>query len=560
MSNESAVEEIKNRIDIVELVSDYVALKRAGQNFKGLCPFHPEKTPSFMVSSPKQIFHCFGCGAGGDIFGFIMKYENLTFPEALELLAKRAGVELKPRKPGERGLKDTIKAVNLEVQAYFKKSLSASKHATEYLKKRGINQEALGAFGLGFAPDSWHALSEHLKRKGFKEPAIQKAGLTATGQKGPYDIFRGRVTFPILDMHGDVIAFGGRVMGKGEPKYLNSPDTPVFHKRNALYALYQAKDAMREAGEAVVAEGYLDAIMCHQHGIKNVVAPLGTALTPEHVRILKRYASSVVLVFDGDAAGVAAAKRSIELMLSEGTGVRVLLLPEGEDPDSILNKKGAEHFREILSQALSPVDFMLKTSREEKTGTIKETLRVIGGVKDPILRDELLGELSDRTGTRELTLREELKRQSLRPGRPGARTGEEKASKTRGAMAYNEEVLLLSAAISVPDKAAEITGRLQTEDIKDSLIRDIFGKIRTSEDEQAPEVAGDTDEEKALISRLSLDPGFDTEEVDRVIDDCLLKIERRHVDEEIAKARRAGDMALLNRLLGERQKLIQEAR
>jgi DNA primase len=557
MSNESAVEEIKSRIDIVELVSDYVALKRAGQNFKGLCPFHPEKTPSFMVSSPKQIFHCFGCGAGGDIFGFVMKYENLTFPEALELLAKRAGVELKPRKPGERGLKDTIKAVNREAQVYFIKSLSASKHAAEYLKKRGLNKEALGAFGLGFAPDSWHALSEHLKRKGFNESIIQKSGLTATGSKGPYDIFRGRIIFPILDMHGDVIAFGGRVMGKGEPKYLNSPDTPVFHKRNALYALHQAKDAVREAEEAVVAEGYLDAIMCHQHGIKNVVAPLGTALTPEHVRILKRYAGPVVLVFDGDAAGVAAAKRSLELMLSEDANVKVLLLPEGEDPDSILNKKGAEHFRELLSQALSPVDFMLKTSRAEKTGTIKETLRVIGGVKDPILRDELLGELSDRTSTREMTLREELKRQSRRPG---ARPGEEKAPKTRGAMAYNEEVLLLSAAISVPDKAAEITGRLQTEDIKDSLIRDIFGKIQTSAGEPEAELAGATDEEKALISRLSLEPGFDTEEIDRVIDDCLLKIERRHVDEEIEKARRAGDMALLSRLLGERQKLIQEAR
>jgi DNA primase len=558
MTNESAVEEIKNRVDIVELVSDYVALKRAGQNFKGLCPFHPEKTPSFMVSSPKQIFHCFGCGAGGDIFGFVMKYENLTFPEALELLAKRAGVELKPRKPGERGMKDTIKAVNREAQDFFRKSLSASKQATEYLKKRGLNKESIDGFGLGFAPDSWHALSEHLKKKGLTESVIKKSGLTATGQKGPYDIFRGRIMFPILDMHGDVIAFGGRVMEKGEPKYLNSPDTPVFHKRNALYALYQAKDAMRKAEEAVVAEGYLDAIMCHQHGIKNVVAPLGTALTPEHVRTLKRYAGSAILVFDGDAAGVAAARRSLELMLSEGAGVRVLLLPEGEDPDSILNKKGAERFREMLSQSLSPVEFMLKTSRAEKAATIKEALRVIGGVSDPIARDELLGELSDRTGTREMTLREELKRQSRRQFRQGA--GEEKASKTTGPMAYNEEVLLLSAAISVPDKAAEITGRLHMDDIRDSLIRDIFGRILKSADEQAAEVAGATEEEKALISRLSLEPGFDVEEVDRVVDDCLRTMERRHVDEEIERARRAGDMALLDRLLGERRRLIQEAR
>jgi DNA primase len=559
MSTDNAVEEIKSRLDIVELVSDYVAIKRAGQNFKGLCPFHAEKTPSFMVSRPKQIFHCFGCSAGGDIFGFVMRYEGLTFPEALELLAKKAGVELAPRKPGERGLKDSIKAANRDALDFFKASLERSGPAKSYLKKRGIGEEAQVAFTLGYAPEGWHGLHEHLKKKGVNEAMALKAGLCASGQKGPYDIFRGRIIFPIFDLHGEAVAFGGRVMGEEQPKYLNSPDTPVFSKRKTLYALPQAKDAIREADEAVVVEGYLDAIACHQHGIKNTVAPLGTALTTEHVKLLGRYAHSVVLVFDGDAAGVAAARRSLEIILPEGLEAKVLLLPEGEDPDSVLNEKGPEHLMKLIAGGYSPVDFMLKASSAGKVDTVKEVLQAIARVNDPLRRDELLRELSEKTDTREITLREELKRLG-RAGRQAAgATGRQAPEGKSKGLAYSEEVFLLSTSTSVPGKAGEILERISPEDFKDGLIRGIFIKLNAAPD-QAPAEVAETDEEKALVAKLSLEPGFDISEADRVVNDCIRKIERRQVDEKIEAARSAGDMALLSRLLGERQKFIQEAR
>jgi len=560
MSTDNAVEEIKSRLDIVELVSDYVAIKRAGQNFKGLCPFHSEKTPSFTVNMPKQIFHCFGCGAGGDIFGFVMRYEGLTFPEALELLAKKAGVELAPRKPGERGLKDSIKAANREALDFFKTSLERSGPARGYLKNRGISEEAQEAFTLGYAPEGWHGLHEHLKKKGVKESMALKAGLCASGQKGPYDIFRGRIIFPIFDLHGEAVAFGGRVMGEGQPKYLNSPDTPVFSKRKTLYALPRAKEAIREADEAVVVEGYLDAIACHQHGIKNTVAPLGTALTTEHVKLLGRYARSVVLVFDGDAAGVAAARRSLEIILPEGLEAKVLLLPEGEDPDSVLNEKGPEHLMELIADGYSPVDFMLKASRAGKVDTVKEVLRAIARVNDPLRRDELLRELSESTDTREITLREALKTLGTAGRQAAGATGRQAPpeGKAKG-LAYSEEVFLLSTSASVPGKAGDILERISPGDFKDSLIRGIFIKLNAAPD-QAPAEVAETDEEKALVAKLSIEPGFDISEADRVVNDCIRKIERRQVDEKIEAARSAGDMALLSRLLGERQKLIQGAR
>ncbi len=553
---DGAAEEIKQRLDIVEVVGDYVALKRSGQNFKGLCPFHAEKTPSFMVSQPKQIFHCFGCGAGGDLFAFVMKHEGLTFPEALEMLAKRAGVELRPRSPRERGLKEAIKAANAAAQEFFVKNLAASDTAMDYLQKRGISEEARRAFGLGYAPESWHALAEHLRRKGFTSDQILKAGLNATGAKGPYDVFRGRLMFPILDLHGDIVAFGGRAIGGGEPKYLNSPDTPVFKKRQTLYALQRARDAIREADEALVVEGYLDAIACHQGGMENAVAPLGTALTAEHVRMLARYAPRVALVFDGDQAGVAAARRSLETILAQGLPARVLLLSEGQDPDSVLRDEGAGRFRELLSKALTPVEFVLRTSKGGKTDTVMEALRVVARVEEPLLRDELLRELADRTGTRELTLREQMARLGRRESGPRSEASAGRA----GVFAYNEEVFLLSAAISDPGKAGEILGRLSTEDFGDRLVRGIFEKLKASPAAAVSKIDVAGEEERALITRLSLEPGFDPDEADRVVEDCIRQIEKRHIDKKIEEARSSGDMALLSSLLSERQRLLQEAR
>jgi DNA primase len=558
---DGAADEIKQRLDIVDVVGDYVALKRSGQNFKGLCPFHAEKTPSFMVSQPKQMFHCFGCGAGGDLFAFVMKHEGLSFPEALELLAKRAGVELKPRSPQERGLKEAIKAANAAAQEFFARSLAESEKARGYLKRRGVSEEARGDFALGYAPEGWHALGEHLGRRGFKGEQLVKAGLNATGAKGPYDVFRGRLMFPIHDLHGDIVAFGGRALDEGQqPKYLNSPDTPVFHKRKMLYGLDKARSSMREAKTAIIAEGYLDVIMCHQHGIRNVVAPLGTALTEDHVKALSAYAENILLVFDGDEAGVSAAKRSLDLILDRDlrsvTGIYFLTLPEGEDPASILQNKGLDYLKGLIEKPKSLVQFFMDIGRKsprEKLDLTDEVLGRIRKVRNPLLRDELIREITEAAGWNEKEVRERLS---------GIRVavGDRTAGERPKAFVHNAETFLLSAAIADPGKAGEILRRLSAGDFGDRLVRGIFEKLGASPAAQAAELDGASEEERALITRLSLEPGFDPDEADRVVEDCIRRIEKRRIDRKIEEARSSGDMALLGSLLSERQRLLQEAR
>lgn len=546
MVSDGVVEEIKARLDIVQYISDHVPLKKAGHNYKGLCPFHPEKTPSFMVNREKQIFHCFGCGAGGDIIGFTMKQEGLTFPEALRLLAKKAGVAVSydPRAQGER---ETLKAIQAEALRFFAVALEKSKEARAYLKKRGITEASRKAFSLGYAPPDWHSLGEHLRKKGFKDPLLLKSGLMASGSKGVYDVFRGRIMFPIFDLHGEAIAFGGRVMEEGQPKYLNSSDSPLFKKGETLYALDRAKEEIRNRERAVVVEGYLDAIMCHQAGVENAVAPLGTALTAGHLRKLGRYANSLTLVFDGDQAGLAAAKRSLPVIFEHEMRAELLVLPEGEDPDSLLRHKGQEHFTGLLKSASSPVKFLLEHSRDP----VNEAIGVVAKVKDPILRGEFITELADRTGRNERDIREKIG--MLRK----TGTAETVPSGRNSRKGQDEELLLLSTAIQAPERIPEIMERISVEDIRDGSIREIFEKLSTLEG--SLQGAHLTDEERALVARLSLNPGFDVEKIDRNMEDCIKRITRRRYDEQIRAAEKAGDLKLLSRLLTERQRLMQEA-
>jgi len=552
MDSVGIVDEIRGRLDIVEVISEHVPLKRAGRNHKGLCPFHPEKTPSFMVSQDKQIFHCFGCGAGGDLFAFVMRQEGISFREALEVLARRAGVELSSGPGGaERGLKERLRAANAQAMGFFRDCLRKSAEVTGYLKRRGLSAESVKAFSLGYAPAGWHVLMEHLKARGFGEDLLIKAGLAARGSKGPYDVFRARLMFPILDIRGEAIAFGGRVLDSSTPKYLNSPDTPLFRKGETLYGLYQGRDEIRKKDCALVVEGYLDAIKCHQQGIRNAVAPLGTALTEGHVKRLASLAGNVLLVFDGDEAGVSAARRSLSIILGHDLRARILMLPEGEDPDSILEKKGAEHLSKLMDAALSPVEFVLGCSAPGP-GAVREALSLIDGVKSPLLRDEFILELSERSGARELAIREELAR--LRKAGPLSTA----AKAASGAAPYNEEVLLLSAALAAPEKAEEILSHIKIEDIRDSAVKRIFGKLRrATSPRHSPMDAAETEEDKALVSRLSLNPGFDPGEIDRNIEDCVKVISRRRLDEQILRARASGDLKLLSRLYTERQRLMQ---
>ncbi len=349
------LQQIRDRIDIIDLISTYVSLSKAGQNFKGLCPFHSEKSPSFSVNPVRQMFYCFGCSVGGDAFTFLMKQEGMDFMEALRELSQRTGVALPERR--ESAAKTTS---GLSRERYFHLyQLAASWYhrnlqetpegqvARDYLDQRGITRESWNTFQLGFVPEGWNGLSKWLEQQSVKPEELIQAGLVARKESedgtriSTYDRFRGRVMFPIADPRGQVLGFGGRILKDGaSPKYLNSPETDLFFKGRSLYGMDKARQSATASGRFYLVEGYFDVIALHQNGIENAVAPLGTALTSDHVQILRRLAPSVMLVFDGDAAGIGAALRTLDLFMNSGIEVRVLLLPAGEDPDTFIRKNG----------------------------------------------------------------------------------------------------------------------------------------------------------------------------------------------------------------------------
>ena len=378
------LDEIRSRVDIVELVGRFVNLKKAGEHWKGLCPFHTEKTPSFTVNPKRGIFHCFGCGVGGDAFSFLMRQDRLAFPEAVRILAERSGVELpKERSPEVEGKLESLRrAMSLAAQFYIDALWAEDgAKARGYLERRGVDLEVARRFGLGWAPEGWNALLGHMGRQGVGEELLVSAGLAVRRENAPgfYDRFRGRVLFPIRDQQGRVVAFGGRGLGSEEPKYLNSPETPLYVKGQMLYALDVAREGMKQKNRAVVVEGYLDCLMAHQHGFTETVAALGTAFTVAQLSLLRRYAEEVVSVFDADAAGIKATSR-LEEMLSDVMDIRnlgwsvsrtgsfekaeyfpikVAVLPEGHDPDSLLRAEGAPGFQARLEAARSILDFVL---------------------------------------------------------------------------------------------------------------------------------------------------------------------------------------------------------
>ena len=364
----SITEEIKSRINIVDIIGNYLKLESAGSNFKARCPFHNEKTPSFMISPSRQTYHCFGCNIGGDVFSFIEEIEGLDFPGALRILADKAGVELvrEPKKKKD-GSEEIIRALDLSAK-FYEAVLPKFPHATSYLKGRGLTEDTVKRFRIGFAPNLWRATSDFLAKKGITENTMERAGLIIRSPKGVYDRFRGRIMFPITDNSGRVIAFTGRILDedKGETsgtsagaKYLNSPETEVFHKSRALFGFYQAREAIRRLDAAVVVEGQIDLLLSHQAGIVNTVASSGTAFTAEHIALIKRFTKNIVLAFDADSAGIAAAQKGIVLALSQDMSVRVAGLPQGMDPADMI-QKNEETWRECVSKARHVIDFYLE--------------------------------------------------------------------------------------------------------------------------------------------------------------------------------------------------------
>ncbi|MHB0938396.1 MAG: DNA primase [Armatimonadota bacterium] len=358
-------DQVRERTDLLALVGQYVALKKRGGRYVGLCPFHQEKSPSFGVDPQKGFWHCFGCGKGGDAFNFLMEIEHLDFGEALERLAERAGIHpiMQLDAPKRKEERDFLFEVNAATAAAFRKALQGSTgaKARAYLENRGITAEHAARFGLGYAPAQWDALTKHLTERGFSSDVLTKADLARSNERGLYDRFRNRLMIPIHDRQGRVVAFGGRALSsEDQPKYLNTGDTPVFSKGRLLYALHLAIDGMKKRERAIVTEGYFDAIACHLAGFTETVATLGTALSDDHVRELRRFAEKIYLVFDADSAGINAALRGQAMFRAAGTEVRIVRLPSGHDPDTLIREQGAEAFEACLANALAPTAFELE--------------------------------------------------------------------------------------------------------------------------------------------------------------------------------------------------------
>lgn len=516
-------EEIKSRVDIVDLVSDYLSLKKTGQNWRGLCPFHAEKTPSFTVSPAKQIYHCFGCGSGGDIFSFLVKYENLTFNEALKVLAKRAGVTLKPSQKSDvkAGEKEALYNIHNDALAFFSQNLAKSPDALTYLKKRGIGGDAVKLFEIGYASKSWDALLTYLKRKGYNPEIMKKAGLITQGVKGSYDTFRERIIFPIHDLKGDVIAFGGRAVNGSEPKYLNSPETLIFNKRGVLYGLDRAKHSIKETGKILLMEGYIDVITAHIHGVTNTVAPLGTAFTIEHGRLIKRFTENVILAFDGDKAGVKATKSAASALLESGLNVKILPLPDKEDPDSFMRKNGKEAFSTLLEKPLSIIDFFM-IHGSDKSLIRRETLEAISKMPDG--QGEYVRILSERLGVNESFIIEDLKKikkQSVTGYKKPAAVAQQRYKPKP-----QDEVSIIKLLLYLPEEIGRVSGELPAEYFNDKTTMSIYKKITEGfTDFNNLMMKCADEEEKDLLTKVSLREDLDNPKKELI--DCIARLRNR---------------------------------
>lgn len=424
-----SIDDLRSQADIVRIVGAYVALRKRGANYVACCPFHNEKTPSFNVHPGKQVFKCFGCGVGGNVFTFVMRMEGVNFAEAVRMVAEACGLPLPETRAVapdvEREAEERERLLRLHALAarFFQEQLTRPEHyaAREYLAAREVGEATVAALGLGYAPDRWDGLSDFLRAHGATDAELERSGLASAREGGGrYDRFRGRVMFPIADSQGRIIAFGGRTLGDGEPKYLNSPETPLYVKGRHLFGLHLAKEAVRRAGFAILVEGYMDFIRLYQAGVRNVVATLGTALTEAQVRQLRRYLETpkVVLNFDGDRAGQAAVRRSFELFLEQGFYVSVLHLPEGKDPDDFVRARGVGEYRERLKRAQPLIEYLADAARFEydvsrplgRAQAANAVLSYIVKIEDPIERDLAAERLADRLQLDADTLRSELRR------------------------------------------------------------------------------------------------------------------------------------------------------
>lgn len=576
MIPDDVVEEVRARADIVGVIGEFVQLKKAGREFRGLSPFKKEKTPSFYVIPAKAFFHDFSSGESGDVFSFLMKHQGMSFVDAVKYVGARSGVDVREVRRG-RGREDPWRPyyeASAHANAFFRERLwewEGGGTARAYLEGRGIGREAGERFGLGFAPDDWGAFREAASVHGLDQEILLELGLLKKSEKGgePYDAFRNRIVFPIESVSGRVLAFGGRLLGKegkGSPKYLNSPESPIFHKGEVLYGLGWARNHIRRDASVMVVEGFMDVVSLAAVDVRNVVAPLGTSLTEAHARLLKRYTTQVHLLFDSDPAGQRATFKAADTLLEQGLHPAVVTLPDGEDPDSVARSGGADAIRGFVSQAVDVMD--RKVAMLEELGYFESNLKKIRArdkllvtlraARDPSLRDIYVARVAELTGVRRETLLEQIGTSSIRPPRrsSAAATPTGPLPRFRG---LGEETGLLRLLVNNREWIEKAAERIGPSDLEDGVNRVIFEALIASPDlvslpeATMPEAVQRFEELRAHPESLA-DPA-------RVFDDTVAKIEgnriSRRLDALEVEIRRSGT-GELRRLIRDKEELMKE--
>jgi DNA primase len=582
--SEEKISEIRDCASILEVVSDYVSLKKTGRNYKGLCPFHSEKTPSFMVNEEKQIFHCFGCGEGGDVFAFLMKTGHFSFPEAAEELAKRYGIKLlrresSPIQKKEMAKREVLFRINQLASEYFHDLLTQKREGEvgrKYLSQRSVSEEIIKEHRLGYSPERWDGLVQHLIEKKVPLELAWELGLILPKKKeGWYDAFRKRVIFPIFDLHQRVVGFGGRLIGEGEPKYINSSESSLYHKGEVLYGLQAARRYTSERDGVIIVEGYFDLLTLHQYGLKHSVAMLGTALTAQHIRTLRRYTKNVITVFDPDPAGIQATLRTLPLLLEEEVTGKTVLLPQGEDPDTFLKKGNLEGFEKRLAEAIPLIDFffewLMKThdpkSIDGKVSIAKEGMAMIRKIPEKIRKDFYVRALAERLDLKESVLYEMIRSTPAERTRPAEglkkRPPEESLPKS--------EEIVVRLMVHHPELIPTISGEGILDEFESPLLKrlgqGLEGIFQKRGKLNLTEALGEVDEglKERLCEYAFQESGAEGDQRERILKDCIEKIRRRKSKKDesdllrrIKEAERQKGGGGLEALLMERQEMAKK--
>lgn len=594
MIPDDVVEEVRARADITDIVGEFVSLKKSGKEYKSLCPFHDEKTPSFYVVPSKEFYKCFGCGASGDVFSFLMEHQGMDFVEAVKHAGRRSGVEVEEvKRSGEQEDPNRhLYEVNAFARMFYQDTLWDEEEgagARSYLEERGIDGETAERFEVGYAPDEWRALRDAASTHGIDVETLLEAGLLNQSEKAskPYDRFRNRIVFPILSLSERVLGFGGRILGEGGegvPKYLNSPESPIYHKGEVLYGLSWARRAIRRQEAALVVEGYMDAVALAAAGLENVVAPLGTSMTREQARLLSRYCTRVYLLFDSDPAGLKATFRAGDTLLAAGMHPAVVTLPPGEDPDDVVRREGEGYVRELVDQALDVLDRKIQildehdyfSSIERTRDAVDRLLPTIRATTDPALRDIYVAKVADRTGVRRETLEAELHRQDERSRRSRARRrgrssrqrrerGKGSSDRTLPKMGAEREILRILLRDPEGSYLEDCAEALAPDDFVDPAYRALYERLLQTPDlSHVPEgmdpVAARTLEELLADSR-------EISHTRKVFQESVNRIRRKPLEQKsrelrglLAEAEDSGDDERVGTLMDELSALARERR